>query len=393
MQGQTAPRCSSLAPTFMGWFSKSHPSQQKPAISFAIEWAAEVPAGDFEATDAALFITDVEGINDQVVRTILHACGAASGRETTRIVWVTPGLQESAARCVAESGGVTVRARPLPGQPLRALMEDVALFAGGRFLAGELGFGLPRLDLPSAVAASRIVAPGIPWNEIHLADLGRVTRIKGNASLVQLQAEKTPAANVVHRVQQLESQLPQAADEVERAGLEARLRRFGAEPANRGLPPAAADALPPRADVLLPGGLASPYFITSPQTLTCELDHAWVLVIDAAVTEFTTLLPSLALAVQHQKPLVVLAPEIKGSALAGLVVNKLRGVLRCAAIGLATAESPSKAIQLRQVADRTGAWLATPDDLHRLARPDERMFGRVARVEADRHRCRFTLRS
>src|SRR5437899_1544091 len=78
-------------------------------------------------------------------------------------------------------------------------------------------------------------------------------------------------------------------------------------------------------------GYLSPYFVTNTDKMTVELEEPFLLFYEKRISSMRDLLPLLERAAQSGKPLVVIAEEVEGEALATLVVNKLRGTLRCAA--------------------------------------------------------------
>jgi chaperonin GroEL len=79
-------------------------------------------------------------------------------------------------------------------------------------------------------------------------------------------------------------------------------------------------------------GYLSPYFITDAERMEVALDDAYVLVSEKRISSVKDLLPVLEAVAGQQKPLVIIAEDIDGEALATLVVNKLRGTLNCAAV-------------------------------------------------------------
>src|ERR1700758_4692668 len=78
-------------------------------------------------------------------------------------------------------------------------------------------------------------------------------------------------------------------------------------------------------------GYLSPYFITNAERMECVLEDAYVLISEKKISNMKDLLPVLEAIARSQKPLVIIAEDIEGEALATLVVNKLRGTLHCAA--------------------------------------------------------------
>jgi chaperonin GroEL len=79
-------------------------------------------------------------------------------------------------------------------------------------------------------------------------------------------------------------------------------------------------------------GYLSPYFVTNAEKMICELEQPYVLVHEKKVGSLQTLLPLLELVAQSGRPLLIIAEEVEGEALATLVVNKLRGGLKVAAV-------------------------------------------------------------
>jgi chaperonin GroEL len=79
-------------------------------------------------------------------------------------------------------------------------------------------------------------------------------------------------------------------------------------------------------------GYLSPYFVTDPEKMVAELKDAYILIHDKKISSMKDLLPVLEKVVQHGKPLLIIAEEVEGEALATLVVNKLRGTLQVAAV-------------------------------------------------------------
>ncbi|MBS27764.1 MAG: chaperonin GroEL [Alphaproteobacteria bacterium] len=79
-------------------------------------------------------------------------------------------------------------------------------------------------------------------------------------------------------------------------------------------------------------GYLSPYFITNAEKMICELDNPYILLHEKKLSSLQTMLPVLEAVVQSGKPLLIIAEDIEGEALATLVVNKLRGGLKIAAV-------------------------------------------------------------
>ncbi len=79
-------------------------------------------------------------------------------------------------------------------------------------------------------------------------------------------------------------------------------------------------------------GYLSPYFVTNPNTMECVFEDAYVLIHEKKITNIKDLVPVLEKVVQSGKPLLIVAEEVEGEALATLVINKLRGTFKCVAV-------------------------------------------------------------
>jgi chaperonin GroEL len=79
-------------------------------------------------------------------------------------------------------------------------------------------------------------------------------------------------------------------------------------------------------------GYLSPYFVTDPQKMTCVLDEPYILVFEKKITNVKEFVPVLEAVVNAGKPLLIIAEDIEGEALATLVINKLRGTFKCCAV-------------------------------------------------------------
>jgi chaperonin GroEL len=79
-------------------------------------------------------------------------------------------------------------------------------------------------------------------------------------------------------------------------------------------------------------GYLSPYFVTDPQSMEAVLEDAYVLIHEKKITSIKDLVPVLEKVVNAGKPLLIIAEDIEGEALATLVINKLRGTFKCAAV-------------------------------------------------------------
>jgi chaperonin GroEL len=101
-------------------------------------------------------------------------------------------------------------------------------------------------------------------------------------------------------------------------------------------------------------GYLSPYFVTDPETMACELEEPWILLHDKKLSGLQPLLPILEAVVQSGRPLLIVAEDVEGELLAGLVVNKLRGGLKVAAVK-APGFGDQRRAMLEDIAVLTGA--------------------------------------
>ncbi|MFW6188831.1 MAG: chaperonin GroEL [Planctomycetota bacterium] len=79
-------------------------------------------------------------------------------------------------------------------------------------------------------------------------------------------------------------------------------------------------------------GYLSPYFVTSPEEMECELEEPYVLILEDKISSVRDLVPLLEKVANAGNPLLIIAEDVEGEALAALVVNRLRGVLSCCAV-------------------------------------------------------------
>ncbi|MBA0719917.1 hypothetical protein Golax_007563 [Gossypium laxum] len=107
-------------------------------------------------------------------------------------------------------------------------------------------------------------------------------------------------------------------------------------------------------------GYISPQFVTNPEKLVCEFENARVLVTDQKISAIKDIIPLLEKATQLRSPLLIIAEDVSGEALATLVVNKLRGILNVAAIKAPGFGERRKAI-LQDIAILTGAEFQASD--------------------------------
>ncbi len=130
-------------------------------------------------------------------------------------------------------------------------------------------------------------------------------------------------------------------------------------------------------------GFLSPYFITEPERTECVLRDARILVSDRKLGAMEPLLPLLEQISQEGAPLLVIAEDVEGAALATLVVNKLRGTLHCAAVK-APGFGDRRRAMLEDIATLTGAQLVSEDLGFKLENVRLPHLGRAAKVVVGR---------
>ena len=101
-------------------------------------------------------------------------------------------------------------------------------------------------------------------------------------------------------------------------------------------------------------GFLSPHFVTNPDNMTCQLEKPYILVYEEKISNVTKIVPLLEAAAKSKRPLLIIAEDIEGEALATLVVNKLRGILQVAAVKAPGYGDRRKAM-LEDIAILTGA--------------------------------------
>jgi chaperonin GroEL len=126
-------------------------------------------------------------------------------------------------------------------------------------------------------------------------------------------------------------------------------------------------------------GYLSPYFITNAEKMTAELEDAFVLLHEKKLSGLQAMLPVLEAVVQSGKPLVIVAEDVEGEALATLVVNKLRGGLKVAAVKAPGFGDRRKAM-LEDIATLTGGQLISEDLGIKLENVTLQMLGRAKRI-------------
>src|SRR6202043_45742 len=130
-------------------------------------------------------------------------------------------------------------------------------------------------------------------------------------------------------------------------------------------------------------GYLSPYFVTNAEKMFAELDDPYILLQEKKLSSLQSLLPLLEAVVQSARPLLIVAEDIEGEALATLVVNKLRGGLKVAAVKAPGFGDRRKAM-LEDIAALTGGEVISEDLGIKLESVTLDMLGRAKRVRIEK---------
>jgi chaperonin GroEL len=130
-------------------------------------------------------------------------------------------------------------------------------------------------------------------------------------------------------------------------------------------------------------GYLSPYFVTDPERMTAALEDAYILISEKKISNMKDLLPVLEAIARQQKPLVIIAEDIEGEALATLVVNKLRGTLHCTA-AKAPGFGDRRKEMLKDIATLTGGQVISEELGLKLENVTISDLGRAKRVTMDK---------
>jgi chaperonin GroEL len=130
-------------------------------------------------------------------------------------------------------------------------------------------------------------------------------------------------------------------------------------------------------------GYLSPYFVTDSEKMTTDLENPYILIVDKKINSMKDLLPVLEPAAQSGKPLLIIAEDIEGEALATLVVNKLRGSLKIAAVKAPGFGDRRKAM-LEDIAILTGGTVISEERGFTLENATLDMLGTAENVTIDK---------
>ncbi len=130
-------------------------------------------------------------------------------------------------------------------------------------------------------------------------------------------------------------------------------------------------------------GYLSPYFVTDPESMECELENPFILLFEKKISNLQDMLPLLQQVAKTGRPLMIIAEDVEGEALATLVVNKLRGTFQVCAVKAPGFGDRRKAI-LEDIAILTGGRLISEDIGIKLENVTIDMLGRAKKVVVDK---------
>jgi chaperonin GroEL len=130
-------------------------------------------------------------------------------------------------------------------------------------------------------------------------------------------------------------------------------------------------------------GYLSPYFVTNTEKMIAELEHPYILIYDKKISNMKELLPVLEPVAQSGKPLVIIAEDVDGEALATLVVNKIRGALKIAAVKAPGFGDRRKAM-LEDIAILTGGQVISEERGYTLENATLEFLGTAEKIEIDK---------
>jgi chaperonin GroEL len=130
-------------------------------------------------------------------------------------------------------------------------------------------------------------------------------------------------------------------------------------------------------------GYLSPYFVTNTEKMNAELDNPYILIYEKKVSTMKDILPLLEATVQTGRPLLIIAEDVDGEALATLVVNKLRGSLKIAAVKAPVFGDRRKEM-LQDIAALTGATVISEEQGYKLENATIQYLGQAESVTLDK---------
>ncbi|HYV94346.1 MAG TPA: chaperonin GroEL [Chitinophagales bacterium] len=130
-------------------------------------------------------------------------------------------------------------------------------------------------------------------------------------------------------------------------------------------------------------GYLSPYFVTNPEKMEAELDHPYILIYDKKISQMKDLLPILEKVAQQGSPMLIISEEVEGEALATLVVNKIRGTIKVAAVK-APGFGDRRKEMLEDIAKLTGGTVISEEQGYKLENATLAYLGKADKILIDK---------
>src|SRR6267142_1177825 len=252
---------------------------------------------------------------------------------------------------------VDARDRMLRGVDILANAVKVTLGPKGRNVVLDKSFGAPRITKDGVTVAKEIEL------EDKFENMGAQMVREVAQKTNDLAGDGTTTATIL-------------AHSIVREGAKAVAAGMNPMDLKRGIDMAVAAVVE---DLQFDRGYLSPYFITNAEKMIAELDDPYILLHEKKLSGLQAMLPVLEAVVQSGKPLLIVAEDIEGEALATLVVNKLRGGLKVAAVKAPGFGDRRKAM-LEDIASLTGGQLISEDLGIKLENVTLQMLGRAKKV-------------
>ncbi|MBV8170625.1 MAG: chaperonin GroEL, partial [Candidatus Eremiobacteraeota bacterium] len=197
------------------------------------------------------------------------------------------------------------------GDRRKEMLKDLAILTGGQVVSDELGIKLDKVTLDMLGSAQKVKVTK-----------EETTVVEGRGKHDQIQA----------RIELIKRQIKETESDYDREKLQERLAKLAGGVAVIRVGAATETELELKEGMQFDKGYISPYMVTDPERMEATLSDPYILITERKVSAIADILPLLEKVVQVQKPLLIIAEDVEGEALATLVVNKLRGTFTCVAV-------------------------------------------------------------
>ena len=261
------------------------------------------------------------------------------------------------------------------GDRRKAMLGDIAILTGGQVISEEVGLKLDNVDLDVLGRARKVV---VTKDETTIVDgAGDADQISGRVNQIRTEIDNTDSDYDREKLQErlakladpaIGEMIAEAMDKVGKEGVITveESNTFGLE-------------LELTEGMRFDKGYIAPYFVTDPERLEAVLEDPYILVVNSKVSANKDLLPLLDKVVQSGKPLVIIAEDVEGEALATLVVNKMRGLFKSVAVKAPGFGDRRKAM-LGDIAILTGGQVISEEVGLKLENADLDVLGRARKV-------------